>query len=202
MSDVAFYGTRPGLNRVNQINSVTLAGCAISISDRLKILGVTQDAILSFDEHIATVVKACNYHLRELRRLDVRRSGSWTSTVPAAGRPASRRLDVRRPGGWTFAAPEGGRTAAPAAGRPPPGGCHPRRYGGWISATPRRQDNRDAPAAGRPPHRRLESATPRRLESAMPRRLDVRDAPAAGRPRRPGCWTFAAPAAGRPPPRR
>ena len=74
-SDAAFYGTRPGLNTVNQINSVTVAGCATSISDRLKILGVTQDAILSFDEHIATVVKACNYHLRELRRLGVRRPG-------------------------------------------------------------------------------------------------------------------------------
>ena len=68
-SDVAFYGTRPGLKRVNPINSVTVAGCAISISDRLKILGVTLDVTLSFDEHIATVVKACNYHLRALRHI-------------------------------------------------------------------------------------------------------------------------------------
>ena len=67
-SDVAFYGTRPGLKRVDPINSVTIAGCAISISDSLKILGVTLDATLSFDEHIATVVKACNYHLRHIRR--------------------------------------------------------------------------------------------------------------------------------------
>ena len=65
-SDVTFYGTRPGLKRVDPINSVTVAGCAITISDRLKILGVTLDATLSFDEHIATVVKACNYHLRAL----------------------------------------------------------------------------------------------------------------------------------------
>ena len=35
----------------------------------LKSLGVTLDATLSFDEHIATVVKACNYHLRALRHI-------------------------------------------------------------------------------------------------------------------------------------
>ena len=46
-----------------------VAGCAISISDRLKILGVTLYATLSFDEHITTVVKACNYHLRALRHI-------------------------------------------------------------------------------------------------------------------------------------
>ena len=44
-SDAAFYGTRPGLTRVDPINSVTVAICAISISGRLKILGVTLDAI-------------------------------------------------------------------------------------------------------------------------------------------------------------
>ena len=47
--------------------SVTVA--SISISDRLKILGVTLDATLSFDEHIATVLKACNHHLRALRHI-------------------------------------------------------------------------------------------------------------------------------------
>ena len=54
---------------MDPINSVTVAGCAISISDRLKILSVTLDATLSFDEDIATVVKACNYHLRALRHI-------------------------------------------------------------------------------------------------------------------------------------
>ena len=49
--------------------SVTVAVCAISISDSLKILGVTLDATLSFDEHIATVVKVCNYHLCALRHI-------------------------------------------------------------------------------------------------------------------------------------
>ena len=49
--------------------SVTVAGCAISISDRLRIHGVTLDATLSFDEHITTVVKTCNYHLRALRHI-------------------------------------------------------------------------------------------------------------------------------------
>ena len=54
---------------MDPINSVTVAGCAISISDRLKILGVTLDATLSFDEHIGTAVKACNYYIRALRHI-------------------------------------------------------------------------------------------------------------------------------------
>ena len=68
-SDVAFYGTRPGLKKMDPPTSVTVAGCAISISDRLKILGVTLDTTLSFDEHITTVVKACNYLPRALRHI-------------------------------------------------------------------------------------------------------------------------------------
>ena len=68
-SDVAFYGTRPSLKRVDPSTSVTAAGCAISISDIPKTLRVTLDTTLSFDEHIATVVKACNYHLRALRHI-------------------------------------------------------------------------------------------------------------------------------------
>ena len=80
-SDVAFYGTRPGLKRVDPPTSVTVAGCAISISDRLKILGVTLDATLSFDKHIATVVKACNYHLRALRYIRRCITQDITSTI-------------------------------------------------------------------------------------------------------------------------
>ena len=55
-SDITFYGTRPGLKGVDPPTSVTVAGCAVSISDRLQILGITLDATISFDEHIATVV--------------------------------------------------------------------------------------------------------------------------------------------------
>ena len=39
------------------------------MSDRLKILGVTLDNALNFENHVANVVKSCNYHIRALRHL-------------------------------------------------------------------------------------------------------------------------------------
>ena len=35
----------------------------------LKILGVTLDSTLTFDDHVNNVVRSCNYHLRTLRHL-------------------------------------------------------------------------------------------------------------------------------------
>ena len=55
-SDVALYGTRPGLKRSGLPSSISIAGCAINVSERLKILGVTLDVTLSFDDYITSVV--------------------------------------------------------------------------------------------------------------------------------------------------
>ena len=35
----------------------------------LKIIGVTLDSTLTFDDHVNNVVRSCNYHLRALRHL-------------------------------------------------------------------------------------------------------------------------------------
>ena len=68
-TDVALCGTRPGLKRSGLPSSISVAGCAIIASERLKILGVTLDVTLSFDDHIISVVRACNYHMRALRHI-------------------------------------------------------------------------------------------------------------------------------------
>ena len=50
-SDLAVYGTRPCLKRSGRPSSIFAADCAINVFERLKILGVTLDATLSFDDH-------------------------------------------------------------------------------------------------------------------------------------------------------
>ena len=65
-SDAIFFGTHPGLKKAGLPTSVIVAGCSVDVSDRLKILGVTLDNALTFDNHVGNVAKACNFHLRAL----------------------------------------------------------------------------------------------------------------------------------------
>ena len=71
-SDVAFYETRLGLQRIVLPSPISIGGCAIGVSERLDILGVTFDATMSFDDHITNVVRACNFHLRPIRHIRLR----------------------------------------------------------------------------------------------------------------------------------
>ena len=77
-SDTPFYGMRPCFNRPDLPSSISIAGCTIGISKRLKILGVASDTTLSFDYHITNIIRACNFQLRALchicRRLDIART--------------------------------------------------------------------------------------------------------------------------------
>jgi len=52
-------------------------------SEAVKLLGVTLDTSLSFDQHVTNVVRACNFHLRSLRHL--RPSMSAKSMATAIG---------------------------------------------------------------------------------------------------------------------
>ena len=51
------------LKRLDLSSSKFLRGSAVSVSARLKILGVTLDATPSFDDHTKNVVRAFNFHL-------------------------------------------------------------------------------------------------------------------------------------------
>ena len=66
-SDVSVYGTRSGLKRRGLHSSISVVGCAIDVCERLKILGVALDATLSFDDHITSVVRECNFNLCHIR---------------------------------------------------------------------------------------------------------------------------------------
>ena len=50
-------------------HTIEVAGADIQFSEAVKLLGVTLDTFLSFDQHVTNVVRACNFHLRSLRHL-------------------------------------------------------------------------------------------------------------------------------------
>ena len=80
-SDVALYVMRPGRKRPGLMSSISIAVCAINVSETLKIIGDTLDATLSFDNHITSVVRACNFHLCALHHIRHSISQSITNTI-------------------------------------------------------------------------------------------------------------------------
>ena len=69
-TEAAVFGTQARRSALLPIvSSVDVAGTSIQLSNSLKLLGVTFDGRLSFDDQITSVVKACNYHLAALRHI-------------------------------------------------------------------------------------------------------------------------------------
>jgi len=68
-SEMAFFGTKQRLQRLTLPANVTVARSSVTVNGVLKILGVTLDSTLTFDDHVNNVVRSCNYHLRALRHL-------------------------------------------------------------------------------------------------------------------------------------
>ena len=57
------FGTGLKLSRTPLPPTVTVAGCPIMVSDKLKTLGLTLDAALTFEDYVHHIVKACNFHI-------------------------------------------------------------------------------------------------------------------------------------------
>jgi len=70
-SDVLLAGTQQKLRQTadGKTQSVIIAGAELQTSLTVKSLGVIIDNNLSFDKHIDSVVKACNFHLRAFRHV-------------------------------------------------------------------------------------------------------------------------------------
>jgi len=57
-----YIGTRQRLCISELPETVTVAGCTIATTQKLKALGV----VLTFDQHVRDTVRNCNFHLRAL----------------------------------------------------------------------------------------------------------------------------------------
>ena len=68
-SDVILLGTRQRSRYYASLCSVDVTGCSVSLSDHIKIIGVTVDSHLSFDKHISFICKSAYHHIQSLRHI-------------------------------------------------------------------------------------------------------------------------------------
>jgi len=66
-SEAIAVGTRAHVAAASASGAVIVAGNRVTFRDSVKLLVVTVDSTLSFDQHVINVVRNCNYHLRALR---------------------------------------------------------------------------------------------------------------------------------------
>ena len=62
-TEAILFATRQRLVGVDFSHTIKVAGADIQFSEAVKLLGVTLDTSLSFDQHVTKVVCACNFHL-------------------------------------------------------------------------------------------------------------------------------------------
>jgi len=63
------FGTGQRLSTIHGTHCITVAGSSVHFSDAVKLLGVTLDQALSFDENVSNVVCSCTYHTRSPRHI-------------------------------------------------------------------------------------------------------------------------------------
>jgi len=51
------------------MSSVSVAGVDLPVADEMKVLGVVLDRRLSFDRHVTSVARACNFHAQAIRHI-------------------------------------------------------------------------------------------------------------------------------------
>jgi len=53
----------------SHLTSLSVAGVDLPVADSMKVLGVTLDRRLTFDNHVSAVARSCNYHARAIRHI-------------------------------------------------------------------------------------------------------------------------------------
>jgi len=78
------FRTKQRLQRLTLPANVTVAGSSVTVNGVLKILVVTLDSTLTFDDGPCYVVRSCNYYLLDLRHLRPCLSLDVAKTMPAS----------------------------------------------------------------------------------------------------------------------
>jgi len=68
-TDAEFFGTRQWLTTFIKPDGVRVAGSTVTFADAVKLLGVSLDSTLTFNQHVTNVVRACTYHTCALRHV-------------------------------------------------------------------------------------------------------------------------------------
>ena len=62
-------GTKSQVATFDSTGGISIGDTTVKISISMRVLDVTIDQYLTFDDHITEVVSSCNYHIRSLRRI-------------------------------------------------------------------------------------------------------------------------------------
>ena len=68
-SDAILHGTSQRISSLGDITCVEVAGTLVTLSNTVKLLGVTLDSNLTFSKHVSSVCQASYYHIRALRHI-------------------------------------------------------------------------------------------------------------------------------------
>jgi hypothetical protein len=68
-SDAIVFGTSKRLATLPKIASLCVAGTDVTLSNKIKTLGVTLDSCLSLNDHVSAVCGLCLYHIKALRHI-------------------------------------------------------------------------------------------------------------------------------------
>ena len=68
-SETLFMGTATQLRAVSSLTSVSVADVDFAVADSIRVLGVTLDRRLTFNNHASGVARSCNLHARAIRHI-------------------------------------------------------------------------------------------------------------------------------------
>jgi len=68
-TEALITGARSQVAKISNTDSITVGDTTVKISQAIRVLGVTIDQCLTFNEHVTKVVSSCNYHIRSLRHI-------------------------------------------------------------------------------------------------------------------------------------
>jgi len=60
-TEAVIFGTRQRLSTIDCTHGITVAGSSVHFSEAVKLLGVTLDQTLSFDQHVSNVIRPDHY---------------------------------------------------------------------------------------------------------------------------------------------
>ena len=90
-SDAIQFSTVQRARFTVPVDSVTVAGTTVSTSDTITTLGVQLDNRLSFNRHVNSLCKSCNFHIRALRHIRLTLTDDMAKAVATS--MVSSRLD-------------------------------------------------------------------------------------------------------------
>ena len=68
-TEAIISGTRQRLASIQMSAGVSVTGTVVHFAEAVKLLGVTLDPVLTFNQHVTDVVRTCKYQTRALRHI-------------------------------------------------------------------------------------------------------------------------------------